>query len=201
MSREAVQHLRRADPILAGVIKQVGRCEFTRREPGSHFAALTRTIVYQQLSGKAAATILGRVHAHFGGRPPSPEELLETPDSILRAAGVSNQKVGYMRDLAAHVCDGRLPVLRLGRLSDDRVIESLTRVKGIGRWTAQIFLMFRLERLDVLPDGDLGIQNAIQRAYGLRRRPKPERVLKIGARWAPYRTIASWYLWRSLDNR
>lgn len=201
MSRHAVQHLRRADPILAAVIKQVGPCEFATRDAGSHFAALTRTIVYQQLSGKAAATILSRVHAHYGGRPPTPDELIETPDAILRAAGVSNQKVGYMRDLAAHVRDGRLPVTRLGRMSDDRVIEALTGVKGIGRWTAQIFLMFRLQRLDVLPDGDLGIQNAIQRAYGLRRRPKPERVQKIGVPWAPYRTIASWYLWRSLDNR
>jgi DNA-3-methyladenine glycosylase II len=201
MSHEAVQYLRRADPILGGIIKRVGRCEFEGREAGSHFAALTRTIVFQQLSGKAAATILGRVHAHFGGHPPTPDELLATPDAMLRAAGVSTQKVGYLRDLAAHVSDGRLPVSRLGRLSDDRVIESLTRVKGIGRWTAQIFLMFNLERLDVLPDGDLGIQNAIQRAYGLRRRPKPDRVLKIGAPWAPYRTIASWYLWRSVDNR
>lgn len=201
MQREAIRHLRRTDRVLAGLIDRVGPCTFEPGGGGSHFAALTRTIVYQQLSGKAAATILGRVHALYGNRAPTARELLETPDDALRAAGVSAQKLSYLRDLAKRVEDGRLPIKRLGRLDDERVAEVLTGVKGIGTWSAQIFLMFRLGRPDVLPNGDLGIQNAIMRAYGLRKRPSPERVKRIGVPWAPYRSIASWYLWRSLDNR
>jgi DNA-3-methyladenine glycosylase II len=199
MSEAAVRHLRRIDPVMKRVIDRVGECRFGEREPGTHFAALTRTIVYQQLSGKAAGTILKRLHAAYGGRAPTPRELLDTPDATIRAAGISGQKTKYLRDLAARVDDGRLPVARLGRLTDDAAIEVLTGVKGIGRWTAQVYLMFRLRREDVLPDGDLGIQKAIQRAYGLRRLPAPVRVQRIGAPWAPYRSIASWYLWRSLD--
>ena len=199
MSKEAVRHLRRVDPVLGGIVERIGAYTFGARESGTHFAALTRTIVYQQLSGRAAATILKRLHATYGGRPPSPRELLETPEPAIRAAGISNQKTSYLRDLAARVEDGRLPVARLGRLSDDDAITVLTGVKGIGRWTAQIYLMFRLGRPDILPDGDLGIQKAIQRAYGLRRLPDPARVQRIGAPWAPYRSIASWYLWRSID--
>ena len=199
MSQAAVRHLRRCDPVFAGVIEKVGPCRIAPREPGTHFAALTRTIVYQQLSGKAAGTILGRVHDLYGGRAPTPRELLATPAETLRSVGVSNQKATYLHDLARHVVEGRLPVTRLGRLPDDRAIETLTAIKGIGRWTAQIYLMFRLSRPDVLPDGDLGIQKAIQRAYGLRRLPDPAKVQRIGAAWSPYRTIASWYLWRSLD--
>jgi DNA-3-methyladenine glycosylase II len=160
-----------------------------------------RTIVYQQLSGKAASTILGRVHGLYSGRAPTPAELLATPDTSLRGAGLSRQKLVYLRDLADRVENGSLPVGRLGRLSDADAIESLVAVKGIGRWTAQVFLMFRLARPDVLPEGDLGIQKAIQRAYGLRRLPTPERVMKIGAAWTPYRSVAAWYLWKSLDNR
>lgn len=199
MVEQAVRHLRKADPALARVIARVGRCRFSRRETGSHFAALTRAIVFQQLSGKAAATILGRLHGLYGGRAPTPRELIATSDESLRSVGISPQKTKYLRDLAAHVDDGRLPTARLGRLSDERIMEALIGVKGIGRWTAQVFLMFRLNRPDVLPEGDLGIQKAIQRAYGLRRMPTPERVMKIGEPWAPYRSIASWYLWRSLD--
>ena len=171
--RAAVQHLRRSDPVMAKVITRVGPCRMERREFGSHFAALTRTIVYQQLSGKAAATILGRLHALYGDRAPTPKELLATEPSALRAVGVSSQKLGYLRDLAARVDDRRLPVSRLGRLSDDAAIAALTGVKGIGLWTAQIFLMFRLGRPDILPGGDLGIQKAVHLAYGLRRRPTP----------------------------
>ncbi|HYV97394.1 MAG TPA: DNA-3-methyladenine glycosylase [Gemmatimonadaceae bacterium] len=199
MSREAVRHLHAVDPVLSTIIKRVGPYQTGTRTSGTHFAALTRAIVYQQLSGKAAATILGRVHGIYGGRPPSPRQVLATDDQTLRAAGLSNQKLSYLRDLAAHVDDGRLPVARLGRLSDADAITALTGVKGIGRWTAQVYLMFRLDRPDVLPEGDLGIQKAIQRAYGLRKLPSPERVLKIGAPWAPFRSVASWYLWRSLD--
>jgi DNA-3-methyladenine glycosylase II len=158
-----------------------------------------RAIVYQQLSGKAAATILGRVHGLYAGRAPTPRQLLATHDDALRGAGLSSQKLSYLRDLAARVDDGRLPVAKLGRLSDAQAIEVLTGVKGIGKWSAQVYLMFRLERPDVLPEGDLGIQKAIQRAYGLKKLPDPARVQKIGAAWAPYRTVASWYLWRLLD--
>jgi DNA-3-methyladenine glycosylase II len=199
MSQEAVRHLQRVDPVLNGIIERVGTCTFGAREPGTHFGALTRTIVFQQLSGRAAATILKRLHATYGGRAPTPGELLATPDATIRAAGISNQKASYLRDLAARVEDGRLPVARLGRLDDDAAIELLTGVKGIGRWTAQVFLMFRMRRTDILPDGDLGIQKAIQRAYGFRKLPDPVRVRRVGAPWAPYRSIASWYLWRSID--
>jgi DNA-3-methyladenine glycosylase II len=199
MSRAALAHLRQADPVMAGVIRRVGPCRFGTVEPGTHFGALTRTIVYQQLSGKAAATILGRLHGLYGDRQPSPEQLLATSADSLRGVGISNQKAGYLRDLAARVQDGRLPVSRLGRLNDANAIEVLTGVKGIGRWTAQVYLMFRLRRMDILPEGDLGIQKAIQRAYGLRKLPDPARVQKLGIPWAPYRSIASWYLWRSLD--
>jgi DNA-3-methyladenine glycosylase II len=199
MSREGAKHLRRSDPVLARIIDKVGAYRGGPPERGTHFAALTRAIVYQQLSGKAAATILGRVHDLYGGRPPTPRQLLDTPETNLRGAGLSTQKLSYLRDLAARVEDGRLPVARLGRLSDAEAIEVLTGVKGIGRWSAQVYLMFRLGRPDVLPDGDLGIQKAIQRAYGLRKLPDPARVQRMGAAWSPHRTLASWYLWRSLD--
>jgi DNA-3-methyladenine glycosylase II len=199
MSREATRHLGRCDPVLGGVIERVGAYRPGPPHRGSHFSALTRAIVFQQLSGKADSTILGRVHGLYGGRAPTPRQLLATPDASLRGAGISNQKLGYLRDLAARVDDGRLPVAKLGRLSDSDAIELLTGVKGIGKWSAQVYLMFRLQRPDVLPDGDLGIQKAIQRAYGLRKLPDPARVQRIGAPWAPYRTLASWYLWRSLD--
>jgi DNA-3-methyladenine glycosylase II len=199
MSREGAQHLRRSDPVLARVINEVGTYRPSPPHRGTHFSALMRAIVYQQLSGKAAATILGRVHGLYGGRPPTPRKLLATPEVALRGAGLSTQKLGYLRDLASRVDDGRLPVAKLGRLTDAQAIEVLTGVKGIGRWSAQVYLMFRLERPDVLPEGDLGIQKAIQRAYGLKKLPDPSRVERIGAAWAPYRTLASWYLWRSLD--
>jgi DNA-3-methyladenine glycosylase II len=201
MHGAAIRHLRRTDRVFAGLIDRVGPCTFERNASGTHFAALARTIVYQQLSGKAAATILGRLQGLYGGRAPTARQILDTTDVELRSVGVSAQKASYLRDLAARVDDGRLPVARLGRLADDAVAEVLTGVKGIGRWSAQVFLIFRLGRPDVLPDGDLGIQNAVQRAYRLRKRPAPERVRKIGEAWAPYRSVASWYLWRSLDNR
>jgi DNA-3-methyladenine glycosylase II len=135
----------------------------------------------------------------FGGRAPTPGMLAATSDATLRAAGLSRQKLTYLKDLATRVSAGDVPIETLHALSDDAVIDALVQVKGIGRWTAQMFLMFRLGRPDVLPERDLGIQNAIRRAYRLRKRPLPARVAKIGAPWAPYRTVASWYLWRSLE--
>jgi DNA-3-methyladenine glycosylase II len=200
VTRAAVRHLRQADPVLAGIIATVGPCRIGAPDRSTHFAALLRSIVYQQLSGRAAATILGRVHGLYGDRAPSPGELLETPESALRGVGLSQQKVSYARDLAGRVADGRLPVHRLGRLPDDEVIAVLTEVKGIGTWTAQMYLMFRLRRPDVLPTLDLGIQKAVQRGWNLRRLPSPEKVERLGSPWAPYRSIAAWYLWRSLDQ-
>lgn len=199
-TRRAVAHLTRADPRLAAVIARVGPCRFAPRAEGTHFEAVARAIVYQQLSGKAAGTIHGRFHALYGDRAPTPAELLATSDAALRAAGLSRQKVGYLRDLAGRVESGDVPLANIEALGDQAVIDALTRVKGVGRWTAQIFLMFRLGRPDVLPDLDLGVQKGIQLAYGLGAMPKPADVLRIGAPWAPHRTVASWYLWRLLDN-
>ncbi len=199
MLRRAVTHLKRSDPVLAGVIERVGPCRFQPRAEGTHFDAVSRAIVYQQLSTKAAATIYGRVVEMYGGRAPTPAELFATPDERLRACGLSRQKLSYMKDLARHADSGLLPVDTLHEHSDEEILEALVRVKGIGRWTAQMFLMFRLGRPDVLPELDLGIQKGIQRAYRMRKLPPPKKVLQVGAKWAPYRTIASWYLWRSLD--
>ena len=194
----AIRHLRRADPVMARIIERVGPCTFEARAEGTHFDAVVRAIVYQQLSGKAAGTIHRRVMELYGGRNPTPAELLATPDEPLRAAGLSRQKLGYLRDLASRA-SGDVAFDRLHELEDAAIVEALTSVKGVGRWTAQMFLMFRLGRPDVLPDLDLGIQNAIQRAYGLKGRPSPKQVLAIGACWSPHATIASWYLWRSLE--
>ncbi len=197
--QKAVTHLRAADPVLAGVIDRVGPCRLRATRKGSHFGAVVESIVYQQLSGSAAATIHGRVVALFGGREPTPRALLKLDDAVLRGAGLSGQKTAYVKDLASHAASRRFPMERLHEFDDDEIIATLTTVKGVGRWTAQMFLMFRLGRPDVLPDLDLGIQKGIQRAYGLRRLPTPPQVLKRGASWAPYRSIASWYLWRLLD--
>jgi DNA-3-methyladenine glycosylase II len=197
--RRALAHLRSTDPVLSQIIERVGPCRFGANEQGTHFDALCRSIIYQQLSGKAAATIHRRVLALYGDRVPSASELAATPDAKLREAGLSRQKLGYLKDLASQVASGSLPITHLHELPDAEVIDALVAVKGIGRWTAQMFLMFRLGRPDVLPVLDLGIQKAIRRAYRLRKHPTPERVAKLGGKWAPYRSFASWYLWRSLD--
>lgn len=199
VGRKAVAHLKKVDPVLAKVIDRVGSYRGWPASNGTHFDAVCRSIVFQQLSGKAAGTIHGRFQGLYGGRTPRPEELAATGDEQLRAVGLSRQKSAYLKDLGARVASGDLPIESLHELSDAEVIAALTQVKGIGRWTAQMFMMFRLGRPDVLPDLDLGVQKAIQKAYRLRKLPTPEKVLKIGAKWAPYRTIASWYLWRSLD--
>ena len=198
-ARRAIAHLTEADPVLGEVIRKVGPFRLTPRTDGTHFDAVCRSIIYQQLSGKAAATIHSRVLGLYGGRSPLPNELAATADEHLCAVGLSRQKLSYLKDLASRVASNELPIETLHELPDDEVLDTLVRIKGIGRWTAQMFLMFRLGRPDVLPELDLGIQKAIQRAYRLRKRPLPERVLKIGAAWAPYRTVAAWYLWRSLE--
>jgi DNA-3-methyladenine glycosylase II len=199
MHRKALNHLRRADPVLARVIERVGPCRFSPRSDGSHFDALVRSIVYQQLSGSAASTIHARFLGIYEGGSLSPEQLLATSDEALRAVGLSRQKIAYMKDLAERVGNGDVPMHAFDELSDDAIIEALTRVKGVGRWTAQMFLMFRLGRPNVLPELDLGVRKAIQRAYRLRALPSTDRVREIGAIWEPYCTIASWYLWRSLE--
>ena len=202
MHDASIQHLRTVDPVLAAVIDRVGPCRLEPRREGTHFDALVRSIVYQQLSGKAASTILGRVHALYGNRSPTPAELLTTPDETLRAAGLSRQKLAYLKDLAVKVQNGDVPLASdaIDHLSDDEIIERLVRVKGIGRWTVHMFLLFRLGRPDVLPELDLGIQNAIRRAYRLRKQPGPKDVLRIGRKWTPHASVASWYLWRLLDS-
>jgi DNA-3-methyladenine glycosylase II len=156
--------------------------------------------VFQQLSGKAANTIYTRFAALFDGGTPAAHHLLAFPDATLRGVGLSRQKLSYLRDLAERTHRGELHIDTLHEMTDDDIIASLTSVKGIGRWTAQMFLMFRLGRLDVLPDLDLGIQKGLQRAYRMRALPTPKRVLQVGAKWAPYRSVAAWYLWRSLDG-
>src|SRR5215212_5724388 len=200
IGRKAIAHLKKVDPVLGRVIDQVGRYKGWPDSQGTHFDAVCRSIVFQQLSGKAAGTIHGRFQGLYGGRTPLPDELATTSDEKLRAVGLSRQKSAYLKDLGARVTAGELPIETLHELTDEEVITALTQVKGIGRWTAQMFLMFRLGRPDVLPDLDLGVQKGMQRAYRLRKLPTPERVLKIGAKWAPYRTVASWYLWRLLDT-
>lgn len=202
MHDPSIRHLRNVDPVLASVIDRVGPCRLEPRREGTHFDALVRSIVYQQLSGKAASTILGRVHGLFGDRSPMPAELLATPDETLRAAGLSRQKLSYLKDLAVKVESGVVPLAAdtIDHLADDEIIDRLVQVKGIGRWTVHMFLIFRLGRPDVLPELDLGIQNAIRRAYRLRKQPGPKDVKRIGKKWTPHASVASWYLWRSLEG-
>jgi len=199
MHHPAIDHLRRTDAELARVIDEVGPCELEARAGGTHFDALVHAIVYQQLSGKAAGTILGRFEGLYGNRPPTPEEVLATSDEQLRSVGLSRQKVASIKDLASKVASGEVAIDALDAMPDDEVIASLIRVRGIGRWSAQMFLMFRLARPNILPDLDLGVQKGIQHAYGLEKLPTPKDVLRIGERWAPFASIASWYMWRVLD--
>lgn len=189
----------RRDPILGAAIKRIGPCGMAGRQHQHHLSALVGSIVSQQLSTKAAATIFKRFAALFPDNAvTSPEAISRLDDVTLRGVGLSGQKVSYLRDLCAWIADGRLRLDELETLADEDVIERLTAVKGFGRWTAEMFLMFRLHRPDVLPVGDLGIVTAVQRLYRLRARPDPKRLLKIGEAWRPYRSVASWYLWQSL---
>ena len=197
--RKAVSHLRKSDPILAKLIAEVGPCRYDLQSSGTHFDALCRSIIFQQLSTKAASTIRGRFLDLFENRRASPETLLAIPEDNLRSVGLSRQKTAYLRDLAEKVHTGALPLDHLGTLRDSDIIEYLVQVKGIGVWTAQMFLMFQLGRLDVLPDLDLGIRNAIKKVYRVRGIPTAKRIAKIGEPWRPYASIACWYLWRSLD--
>ena len=191
--------LMRRDPVLGKAIKQIGPCLLAERQRKDHLTALVGAIVSQQLSTKAAATIFGRLAALFPDNViPGHEAIAALDDQALRSVGLSGQKVSYLRDLCARLNDGRLVLDDLDTLEDEEVIARLVAVKGFGRWTAEMFLMFRLHRPDVLPVGDLGIVNAVQRLYGLRRRPDPKRLTKLGEPWRPYRSVACWYLWQSL---
>jgi DNA-3-methyladenine glycosylase II len=191
--------LMRRDPVLGTAIKVIGECRMADRQRTDHLTALVGAIVSQQLSTKAAATIFERFLALFpGGTIPNAAAIAALDDTALRGVGLSGQKVGYLRDLSARIEDGRLKLDELEALGDEEVIERLTAVKGFGRWTAEMFLMFRLHRPDVLPVGDLGIVTAVQRLYRLRKRPEPKRLLKLGEPWRPYRSVACWYLWQSL---
>ena len=191
--------LARRDPVIAALIRTHGPCGLARAQHTDPFHALVQAIISQQLSTAAARTIGKRLRGLYDGRLTA-AAIAATPDPQLRAVGLSPQKVGYMRDLCARVQSGDLALGSLDSLSDDDVIEALTRVKGIGRWTAEMFLMFRLHRPDVLPVGDLGIVKAIQRQYRLRKTPSVDRLTKIGEAWRPYRSVACWYLWASLGN-
>jgi DNA-3-methyladenine glycosylase II len=191
--------LARRDPVLRDLMRRHGRCGLADSQHPDPFRALVRAIVSQQLSTKTAATIFARFEALFEGRL-SPAGVAALSDARLRAVGLSGQKLGYLRDLCRRLEDGSLVLAALDGMGDDEVIAALTTVKGIGRWTAEMFLMFRLHRPDVLPVGDLGIVKAMQRVYRLRKTPSPERMIAIGERWRPYRSVACWYLWASLDN-
>ena len=194
--------LMRRDPILRSIITRQGPCKLAGDRRADAYGAAIEAIVWQQLSSKAAATIFNRVLNLFPpGGSPRPEEMLALPEATLRSAGLSRQKISYLRDLSQKVMDGSLALDQLPELTDEEVIESLMRVKGIGRWSAEMILIFRLQRRDILPVGDLGIVKAIQKAYRLKSRPTTDRMLKIGERWRPYRSVASWYLWASLDNK
>lgn len=198
---EAERHLSAADPVMRGLIADHG--PFAMRAPmAGHFMALARAIAYQQLSGKAATTIFGRFLALFGdGRVPAPEEVLALGDDDFRGAGLSRQKTAALRSLAEHFASGDLGSHVFEDMDDDDVIARLTRVRGIGRWSAEMFLMFQLRRADVLPVNDRGINRAIMRLYGLGAMPTPDDVRRIGAPWRPWATVACWYLWRSEDVR
>lgn len=194
--RKAVNHLKESDPVMRGIIEQVGAFRMEFGEPVFH--SLAEAIVYQQLNGKAAATIFKRFAA-LAGDPVTPEGIAKLTDEQLRSVGLSKQKSSYLRDMAERALRGELDFTRLPEMTDDEVIKHLTQVKGVGVWTAHMFLMFTLKRPNVLPTGDFAVQMAIKKHYNKRKLPKPMQMEKIARVWEPYRSVACWYLWRSLD--
>jgi DNA-3-methyladenine glycosylase II len=214
--RKAVRHLKKSDPVMRTIIESVGPCRMQFSAP--EFDSLAEAIIYQQLNGKAAETIFGRFAA-LAGEPLRPESILKLSDEQMRGAGLSKQKSAYLKDLAAKTSNGLVDFSRLPELPDAEVIEHLTQVKGIGVWTAQMFLMFTLKRENVLPTGDFGVRMAMYKHYLDRRKrtpkksdsikkskrkvklPSPEQMEKIAKGWEPYRSVACWYLWRSLDTK
>jgi DNA-3-methyladenine glycosylase II len=205
VSAKARKELAASDPTMAALIERIGNIDIATRlerrkeeRPPDAYGALLRAIVGQQLSTKAARTIYLRVVDLFGGVTPTPEQLLEAPEEDLRGCGLSGRKTEYVRDLAAHVISGELELDRLEDLGDEEAIEEIVAVRGLGRWTAEMFLLFHLQRPDVLSGGDLGIRKAIQVEYELGEMPSPTRVIEIGEPWRPHRSLASLYLWESL---
>ncbi len=198
----AAAELSRADPVLNAIIRQVGPCQLGTIRRDEYFASLVEAIIYQQLAGKAAAAILARFRSLYpAGRFPTPAEVYQTPESDLRAAGLSPQKLSYIKDLSRRIVEGTFHLREIHAMEDEAVIEHLIQVKGIGRWTAQMFLIFSLGRHDVLPVNDLGILKAVQRAYGFGRMPSERTLLRLGRKWQPYRSVACWYLWASIDGK
>jgi DNA-3-methyladenine glycosylase II len=194
--RKAINHLKKSDPVLRAIIERVGPFRMEYGVP--EFSSLAEAIVYQQLNGKAAVTIFNRFAA-LAGEPVSPEGILKLSDAQLRSAGLSKQKSAYLRDLAAKTAAGVLDFSKLPELSDEEVIKHLTQIKGIGVWTAHMFLIFSLRRPNVLPTGDYGVQMAVKKHYGKRKLLSPKDMEKIARAWEPYRSVACWYMWRSLD--
>jgi DNA-3-methyladenine glycosylase II len=195
--KEAIHHLKRSDPVLSAIIARVGNYSIQFREPD--FESLVKSITCQQLSGRVAAVIFGRLSDAVGGRI-TPANILKLRPARMRKLGLSGSKTEYIRDLARHTRDKKVIFEELGGLPDEEVIVRLTKVKGIGVWTVHMFLMFALRRTNVLPTGDLGIRNAVRKAYALEEMPAPKDVEALAAKWHPYCTVASWYLWRSLDS-
>jgi DNA-3-methyladenine glycosylase II len=189
--------LSRRDPVMARLVRKAGPCTLARRRQRSHFDALVRAIVYQQLAGRAAAAIHARFMALFDA-PLSPEGVLALPEARLRSAGLSGAKTASIRDLAARSLDGTVPLRRLGRLEDDEIVERLSSVRGIGRWTAEMFLMFQLGRPDVWPVGDFGVRAGYAIAYELPSAPTPKELIPLGEVYRPYRSIAAWYCWAAV---
>jgi DNA-3-methyladenine glycosylase II len=194
--RKAVIHLKKSDPVLRAIIERVGPC---RMEFGpAEFSSVAEAIIYQQLNGKAAVAIFERFAA-LAGEPLTPKGILKLTDAQLRSVGLSKQKSAYLKDLAAKTASGVLDFSCLPKLPDEEVIKHLTQVKGIGVWTAHMFLIFSLRRPNVLPTGDYGVQVAVKKHYKKRKLPKPKDMEKIARAWEPYRSVACWYMWRSLD--
>jgi DNA-3-methyladenine glycosylase II len=199
--KKAIDHVARSDPRFAALIKRARRFDVETNELVRPFDALAESIAYQQLSGKAAATIWGRVRALYPKRKwLDPEAVLKTPDETLRACGLSRSKVAAVKDLAAKTIDGTVPGRReLLRMTDEEIIERLIKVRGIGRWTVEMLLLFELGRLDVWPVADYGVQKGFAKTFGRKKLPTPKQFLKIGEKWRPYRSVAAWYFWRALD--
>ena len=199
-TEEAVRHLRSADAVLANLMERAGPFALKIRGLHDPFEALARNIVFQQLHGKAAEAIHARVVALFGGVKLRPEDILGAKEEDLRGAGLSAAKLAALRDLAAKTLDGTVPTLaRMRRMTDEEIVERLTQVRGIGRWTVEMLLMFRLGRADVLPVGDFAVRKGFALAYGLAESPKPKELTEFGERWRPFRSVASWYMWRAVE--
>lgn len=198
--QEAMRYLASADTTLARLMERAGEFDMQLRRMHSPFEALARNIIYQQLHGNAAAAIHARVLALFGKAKLHPADIIDASEEALRGAGLSGAKLVALKDLAARTLDGTVPTLaRLRRMPDDEIVERLTQVRGIGRWTVEMLLMFGLGRPDVLPVGDYAVRKGFMLAYGLKEMPKPRELERVGERWRPYRTVASWYMWRAVE--